>query len=563
MAGCSFPRTRRPEKRLYGVWPGDPARSLREPYNPAVISIDAAGSRETSLARILATLAYAGDVATGLELDDGVRACYLADRIAEEMRLSAEDRRAAYYAALLRDLGCTCWTTPEAELWRTDEIAARRELLFYGAGGSTGTYLRWLSRYVGKELPILARLGRIMTVLRENGPMLQEAYTNSTDVCVRMTQRLGLPESVQTTMGGLTEQWDGNGFPNHVKGTAIPIASRVVFPTYLLVPISRVGGRDAARECAIKQRGKAFDPAVVDAYLTLAGDPSFWAEYEAADILEVTLGREPPREGDIDFDRTLESTALALADFIDLKSPHTAAHSRRVAGITSEIARLMGCGDDEVQRFRVAALLHDLGTISVPSFILNSGTGEASGAVDEASRLHPYYGERILERITTMSPYIPLVGNHHEHMDGSGYFRGLQGDAIPLGARIICIANRLDELMHDAPDKPALEPAEAVRALNNEGAGRYDPAILRVLGSSLDAATAPARPRASWPAGLTDREVEVLRYAARGLTRKQIADELTISESTVRHHLEHIYDKTGTSTRVGATLFAMENDLLA
>ncbi len=186
------------------------------------MSIDAAGKRETSLARILATLAYAGDVATGLELDDGVRACYLADHIAEEMGLSAEDRRAAYYAALLRDLGCTCWTTPEAELWRTDEIAARRELLFYGAGGTTGTYLRWLSRYVGKELPILARLGRVMTVLRENGPMLKEAYTNSTDVCVRMTERLGLPESVQRAMGGLSEQWDGKGFPNHLKGRRYP-----------------------------------------------------------------------------------------------------------------------------------------------------------------------------------------------------------------------------------------------------------------------------------------------------------------------------------------------------
>jgi HD-GYP domain-containing protein (c-di-GMP phosphodiesterase class II) len=526
------------------------------------MSSDAAAHRETSLARILATFAFAGDVATGLELDDGVRACYLADRLGEELGLSAEDRQAAYYAALLKDLGCTCWTTPEAELWQTDEIAARRELLFLGGGSTMSGYMRWVSRYIANDGPLPSRLRRVATVLRRNPSMLSEAYENSSEVCVRMTQRLALPDSVQVAMAAITEQWNGKGFPRHLKGTQIPIASRVVFPTYLLVPIGRVGGREAAIEYATKQRGKAFDPDVVDAYLRLMGDPAFWEEYEGGNILEIVLGREPPSDGLDDFEHTLESTALALADFIDLKSPYTAAHSRRVAGITAEIARLAGCEADEVERYRIAALLHDLGTVSVPSFVLNGGKPGASGVVEESARLHPYYSERILDRIGAMSPYVPLVGNHHEHMDGSGYFRGLQGDSIPLGARIICVANRLDELMHEAPDRPAMQPREALHALNAESGGRYDPAILQVLRGSFEDVAAPAPPRQSWPAGLTDREVEVLQIAAKGLTRKQIGETLSISESTVRHHLEHIYDKTGTSTRVGATLFAMENDLL-
>jgi HD-GYP domain-containing protein (c-di-GMP phosphodiesterase class II)/DNA-binding CsgD family transcriptional regulator len=518
---------------------------------------DTASLSGSSRARILATFTYAGDIAVGLEFDDGIRACYLADRIAEELGLEGEERVAVYYAALLKDLGCTCWTTQEADLWQTDEIAARRELLFFGAARSPTSYLRWMRRYVGAELPFLARMGRVLTVLRETGPFFNEGYANAAEACVRITQRLGLPAPIQEAAGNLSEQWDGKGEPLHLRGTQIPIASRVVMPTFLLVPVSRLGGRDGATQLARQQRGKAFDPDVTDAFLRLAKDERFWEEFEGPSIFDATLAREPDPSSLPAAEGAIESMALALADFIDLKSPFTAAHSRRVAAITAQIARLVRCDEAQVSQFHTAALLHDLGSVAVPSFVLNARRPDT-----EQSHLHPYYGERILERIPEMASFMPLVGNHHEHMDGSGYFRGLSGEAIPLGARIICVANRLDELTHESPGAAALEPAEALRAISAEGRGRYDPAILAAVRACFDEVIPqPLRPPA-WPAGLTDREVEVLRFAAKGLTRKQIGDALSISESTVRHHLEHIYNKTGTSTRVGATLFAMENNLI-
>jgi HD-GYP domain-containing protein (c-di-GMP phosphodiesterase class II) len=158
-----------------------------------------------------------------------------------------------------------------------------------------------------------------------------------------------------------------------------------------------------------------------------------------------------------------------------------------------------------------------------------------------------------------MAPFIEMVGNHQENVDGSGYYRGLRGTNISLGARIIAVADRLDDLTHDAPGRPAVAVDDALQGIERDG--RFDAGVVTVLQSALGKTTSAVEQ--AWPAGLTSREVEVLRLAARGLTRAQIGTQLRISESTARHHLEHIYSKTGTTTRVGATLFAIESGLLS
>jgi HD-GYP domain-containing protein (c-di-GMP phosphodiesterase class II) len=232
-----------------------------------------------------------------------------------------------------------------------------------------------------------------------------------------------------------------------------------------------------------------------------------------------------------------------------------------VARVTEQLATLMGCNAGETALYRNAGLLHDLGVSAVPSAALNVAEAAWTSAQREQMRLHPYYAERILEGVPALDAVKPLIGAHHERMDGKGFFRGLSGDAIPLGARLIAVANRLDELTHDSPEAPALDLPGALAALELEAPGNFDPAVVLALRKALRGETAPPAPH-EWPAGLTDREVDVLRAAARGLKRKEIAQSLVISEATVRHHLEHIYDKTGCRTRVAAILFAMENDLL-
>ena len=435
---------------------------------------------------------------------------------------------------------------------------ARRELIVFSDWKTTAGLEAWVRQYVAPDMPLNQRQSHFANVVAAMPGVIQEAITNTADVSGRISMRLGMPEAVRKANRYLFEQWDGSGAPEGLKGEEIPIASRIVLVSFFVVPINHVHGHDAAVDAVRKRSGATFDPAVVGALERLAGREEFWAGLEGDHIRERVLEMEPVSGLHDVSDEKVDDIALAFADFIDLKSRFAAAHSRRVSKVAEQLARLMSCAPQAVTQIRRAALMHDLGIAAVPSFFLEKPEGALSEAEWEQYRLHPYHGERILTRVPALGPYAEMVGNHQERLDGSGYYRGIRGTNISLGARIIAVADRLDELTHDAPDRPAVDVETAIEALAADTG--LDGAIVRTLRRAL--AEKPEPVERSYPAGLTYREVEVLRLAARGLTRAQIGTALNITESTVRHHLEHIYGKTGTRSRVTATLFAIENDLI-
>lgn len=522
---------------------------------------DQATEYRVSVAEVLCAFAYANDLAFGLQLEDTLRSSYLAWRIAGELGVSATDRHDAYVTALLKDAGCTSWTTELASAWHGDEIAARRDLVIFTPPGAMPAFVRWMREHVGRDEATLGRLRRYFAVLRASGPLFREGFETTAAVATRIAERLGMSAGVQDALKAVFERWDGSGYPSGQSGEAIPLVSRVVWPTFFLIPVHRVSGRDAAVELAATMRGKAFDPAVVDAFRRLATDESFWGELEADDIQARILALAPAAGGAGASDRLMDAAALAFADFIDLKSRHAAAHSRRVGAVSEQLARITGCAPAAVAQIRRAGLMHDLGLVAVPTFVLDRPWASLSEAERDQHRLHPYHGERILRRVPAFAPLADMVGTHHERADGSGYYRGLSGTNISLGARIIAVADRLDTLTHDGAGSRAL-PIEA--ALDAIAAEPFDEEIVRALrvavGGGVPAVAGGALP--ARPAGLTDREVEVLRLVARGLPRREVARRLGITENTTRHHLEHIYNKTGAANRVGATLFAMEYGLL-
>ena len=511
---------------------------------------------ELSLAQLLCGFAYASDIAFGLQLEDSVRSCYVAFRLAEKMGLSAEACRATYFTALLKDAGCTSFTTELAAAWQTDEIAARRDLIIFSDPGDKKMFFSWMTRYVAQDRRLLTKLSQYFGVLTRSRGLFAEAYSTTATIACRIAARLGMPDSVQTALLALFEQWNGQGLPKGLSGTEIPIVSRIVLPTFFIVPFHRVAGREAALQVAGAFSGRAFDPAVVNAFHELATDESFWAELESHVIRDIVINLEPGqarvREDAVD------DAALAFADFIDLKSRYKAAHSRRVGAVAEQIARLMNCAEESVAQIRRGGLMHDLGVVGVPSYVLDRPWQELSESERDQYRLYPYHGERILKRVPTLMPLAEMVGTHQERVDGSGYYRGLTGTNISLGARIIAVADRLDELTHDHPGAPALPTREALDALGREPLDQdVISALRRALGEKARSVLSAPR-----PAALTEREVEVLSLMTRGLTRREIGRHLSISENTVRNHLDHIYDKTGTSNRVSATMFAMENGIL-
>ncbi|MGQ0576112.1 MAG: HD domain-containing phosphohydrolase, partial [Pseudonocardia sp.] len=180
----------------------------------------------------------------------------------------------------------------------------------------------------------------------------------------------------------------------------------------------------------------------------------------------------------------------------------------------------------------------------------------------ERVRLHPYLSERVLHRCPGLAPVAALAGAHHERLDGSGYHRGCAAPQLSRAARLLAAADVWTALGEDRAHRPAHPPGAARDALWAEvGAGRLDrdaaEAVLAAAGEPDGRPPAPHR-----PAGLTDREIEVLALIARGATNRAVAARLSISAKTVGHHVEHIYTKIGVSTRPAAALFAMEHDLL-
>jgi HD-GYP domain-containing protein (c-di-GMP phosphodiesterase class II) len=179
----------------------------------------------------------------------------------------------------------------------------------------------------------------------------------------------------------------------------------------------------------------------------------------------------------------------------------------------------------------------------------------------EQVRLHPYHTERILARSAVLEPLARVAGMHHERQDGSGYHHGASGAEVPAPARLLATADAYQAMTQDRPHRAALDPAAAARELEAATrAGRFDPECARAVIQA--AGQRPSRSRSPWPRGLSDREVEVLRLLAGGLSNRQIAAALVISPRTAEHHVQHLYTKIDASTRAAAAMFAMEHGLL-
>src|SRR5215212_3315586 len=176
-----------------------------------------------------------------------------------------------------------------------------------------------------------------------------------------------------------------------------------------------------------------------------------------------------------------ENIIMTLTSALESKDPHTMGHVHRVAAYAAHLCAKLGLSPAERETVVKGAMLHDLGMIGVPDHLLTTlpSNDEERGRVADHTRM----GASILEPMMTFDQFVPIVRWHHERFDGSGYPDGLKGDAIPLEAQIVGIANRFDEIHHDSD----LSEAEAMRQLTAEAAaGAFDPALVQFFTTSLD-----------------------------------------------------------------------------
>lgn len=484
------------------------------------------------LAEVLTALALATDAGNGFPLEKSLRVAVVAVRLGERAGLTHDELADAYYVALLRSLGCTAYSPETAALLGGDDIAFHT-LFEQLDPGRPVLFLREVVTGMGAWAPPLERarsVARFLTVGPREG---RKAGRAACEVSVVLARRLGLPPGVQAGLNTIYERWDGRGIPDGVTAEQVALAARVTQVADIAV-IAHGEGADAAAAVAARRAGH-FDPAIADAF-----DAELLDGLADADALELALHSEPAPA--VTMPRTkLPDFAAALGDFGDLKSFWTVGHTRRVAELSASLA----------------GHVHDIGRVAVPNSVWDK-PGPLGAAEWDRVRLHPFYTERILSRVPALAPMAGVAASHHERCDGSGYHRHVDGGALDGPARTLAAADAYAAMTAHRPHRPALGPDAAARELRSEAAaGRLCPdAVERVL-----VAAGHIRERHSWPCGLTEREVEVLRLLTRGLTNKQIAADLVVSPRTVQHHVAHVYDKIDRRTRAGAALFAMERGI--
>ncbi|MCX6629056.1 MAG: HD domain-containing protein [Candidatus Solibacter sp.] len=174
--------------------------------------------------------------------------------------------------------------------------------------------------------------------------------------------------------------------------------------------------------------------------------------------------------------RTIKALALA----IDAKDATTHKHLCRVQVYSLKIAQELGIGDAEIEALKPASLLHDIGKLAVPEYII-SKPGRLTAAEFEKMKIHPSVGAKILECVNFPYPVVPIVRAHHEKWDGSGYPDGLAGEQIPMGARILSVVDCFDAMTSDRPYRAAMETGKAIELIVKEAGRSYDPKVVEML----------------------------------------------------------------------------------
>lgn len=177
--------------------------------------------------------------------------------------------------------------------------------------------------------------------------------------------------------------------------------------------------------------------------------------------------------------KLMSGVVIGLSTLVEKRDPYTAGHQRRVAQLACAIAGQMGFGEERMEALRIAALLHDIGKVYVPSDFLNK-PGRLNREELAIIKLHPEVGADILKYVESDCPISEMVLQHHERMDGSGYPAGLKGEEIILEARIICVADVVDAMSSMRPYRASLGLEAALEELRNNAGMFYDTQIVSI-----------------------------------------------------------------------------------
>jgi HD-GYP domain-containing protein (c-di-GMP phosphodiesterase class II)/DNA-binding CsgD family transcriptional regulator len=510
-------------------------------------------TEEVRAAEVIASMCLATDLGMGFPFEHGFHATLTTMRLCGMLDVDDDTASRTYYACLLMYAGCTVDGVPRSQVFG----GSMTEHLTHRQFGSTVESLTGVIRALpSPEASLPRRTFQAMTGLPRASRFRSGHFAALCEVAGMLAERLGVPPSVHEMFPLLTERWDGAGVLKRAKGDEIPLPLRIIQVGRDATYQRLVGDDDHVTSVIASRAGHAFDPEVTAVFLHNAA--AVLGPREPSETMWEDVLASEPRPW-----LTLQGPAIdvalgAIGTFADLVSPHLTGHSSAVARLAAAAADLQGFGPAEVQRIRRAALVHDVGRTAI-GYRVWGKPGRLTADEREQVRLHPYHTERVLAPSPFLSGLAPIAMAHHERLDGSGYHRGLDGSSLSPAARLLAVADAFQSKTEPRPYRDPLSPKETIESLVARAeAGVLDPMMVMAV---AEAAGEP-RPPIDRPAGLTEREVEVIGLLARGLQTKQIARHLDISPKTVDRHIQNSYRKIEVSSRAAATLYATENGLV-
>jgi HD-GYP domain-containing protein (c-di-GMP phosphodiesterase class II) len=513
----------------------------------------AGGSGGVRAAELVAALSLGIDLGFGQPMEHVLRQCLIALKLAERAGLDEESRAGVYYTALLVNVGCHTDAHEQAK-WFGDDIAVKSRKYRYDMRSVRGAASAM--SFLGAGHPPLHRFRLGIEFALSGHHELDGMIDHHAKMTRLLAEQLGLADAVLDGVGSAYERWDGKGWPGSVGGQDIPVPARIAPLAEFAEVAHRVGGVEAAIALARAGSGTQLDPAL-----------TALLEEEAEDILtgvdavqnwDAVIAAEPALAIVLSEDE-FDAKLFAVATFVDLKSPYTLGHSAAVADLAAAAGSALNLPAEDLRLLSRAGLVLGFGRLGVSNAIWDK-PGPLGPGEWERVRMQPYFTERMLRQSATLAPLGALAVQHRERLDGSGYPRGISGRSISQAARVLGAADAYQAMREPRPHRPARSADEAMAELRAEvRCGRLDGAAVEGV---LSAAGHRARRRAGSVAGLTAREVEVLRLAARGLSNREIARRLGMAPKTAGNHIEHIYTKIGATNRAAASLFAVQHGLL-
>jgi putative nucleotidyltransferase with HDIG domain len=460
-----------------------------------------------SLSEILSALSFALDLTEGAVLGHALRSCLLGMRIAAEAKLPPEQSSSLYFALLLKDAGCGRNADRMSQLTGDNDFSVNLEDWTKSHSSDLPTFkFTWKSAL--SDAAPATRAARILQFDLPHFDKNAELPGLRSDRGSAIFGKLGIGPSAAQAVRSLNEHWDGNGYPNSLKGEQIPLLARICAVAQHLDVVSSKHGIEKAIVMLEERSGTWFDPELVRIAVSLHRRGTLWARCTATDSQDDT------RQAVLDFDagkkhrldaNQIDQICEAFADVVDAKSHFTFSHSVGVAEVAFGIAKAMGLPLDRIQLVRRAALLHDIGKLSVSNAILNK-TGELSAQEWNAVHRHPTMTRRILGRVASFQEMAVIAGEHHEKLDGSGYPNRLIAPDLSLESRIIAVADVYGALSEERPYRAALEFDDIVPIMAELAPTKLD-------GDCVDALVGMISHRKGTPALPSGSANQLLAYA--------------------------------------------------